>query len=195
MGLVRSWLSGTARALGVSVLVPAVLVGVLLGATVGGVGGLKSLRQIVAGPAIPDDRTAVARGGNGTRRPTTTLPTIPPGQTVSQTGRENQAQLGHSRSTSDRRVSRKKGARKRAPSSGTSPAPGSNPPPTTGPGPAPRQHPLRVVRNVGERVRRAVEPLPAPIGPTASDAIETVLDIVDPPNKKTGVLGLAGRGG
>jgi hypothetical protein len=190
MGLVRSWLSGTARALGVSVLVPVVLVGVLLGATVGGVGGLRSLRQIVAGPAIPDDRTAVAQS-HGTRHPTTTLPTIPPGSSVTAPGRERQAQLGHTKS--GRRVTQKQGARKRkSRQSPTSPTtPGQPQPPS--PGPAPREHPLAAVRNLGERVRRTVEPLPA-VGPTASDAIETVLDIVDPPKKKLGVV-LGGHGG
>jgi hypothetical protein len=191
----RSWLSGTARALGVSILVPGVLVGVLLGATVGGVGGLRSLRQLVAGPAIPDDRTATVQS-HGTRHPTTTLPAIPPGSSLTASGRERQAQLGHAKTESGRRVTQKQGSRKRrSPHTGTSPTPPATEqpqPPTTG-SPTPRQHPLAVVRNVGERVRRTVEPLPA-VGPTASDAIETVLDIVDPPNRKTGAV-LGGRGG
>jgi hypothetical protein len=190
----RSWLSGTARALGVSILVPVVLVAVLLGATVGGVGGLRSLRQLVAGPAIPDDRpraTEVAHSG----RPTTTLPTIPSGPGMLVSGRERPTQLGHAHNRARRRASESPGTPKRTPRHGTTPTPpasGDQPQP---PGdPTPHDHPLGVVRNVGERVRRAVEPLPAPIGPTASDAIETVLDIVDPPKKSAGGV-LPKRGG
>jgi hypothetical protein len=195
MGLMRSWLSGTARALGVSILVPAVLVGVLLGATVGGVGGLRSLRQLVAGPSIPDDRAAAAQPTKG-RRPTTTLPTIPPGAGVLAAGRERQSELGHSRTRSGKGVTKKRATRKRTPTNGVAPTPPSGGESPQPPGsPEPRQHPLRVVRNVGERVRRAVEPLPAPVGPTASDAIETVLEIVDPPNTKTGGAVLGGHGG
>jgi hypothetical protein len=184
VNLVRSWLSGTARALGVSILVPLVLVGVLLGATVGGVGGLRSLRQLIAGPAIPDDSPAAVRSDRARRPATTTLPTIPSGRTVLASGRERQNQLGHPGSR--QRATRSPGANKRTPQTGTGPTAPTGEQPQPPGDPTPRPHPLGPVRAVGERVRRAIEPLPAPIGPTASDAIETVLDIVDPPNKRSG---------
>jgi hypothetical protein len=187
MGLMRSWLSGTARALGVSVLVPVVVVLVLLASTVGGVGGLRSLRQLVAGPAIPDDTPRATEVAHS-RSPTATLPTIPPGPSVLVSGRERPTQLGHARTRARRRATDSPGKRERTPRNGTTPAtpPASGDQPQPPGDPTPRDHPLAVVRNVGERVRRAVEPLPAPIGPTASDAIETVLDIVDPPKKAAG---------
>jgi hypothetical protein len=192
MGFVRSWLSGTARAMGISVLVPVVLVVVLLGATVGGVGGLGSLRQLVAGPVIPDDRTT-GSGRSATREePTSTLPAIPTSSLLPAPQGQSKR---HARQRSRRNVTRTPGPNKRAPQTTTPTAPAAPTEQQPGTGsPTPRPHPLGAVRNLGERVRRAVEPLPAPVGPAASDAIETVLDIVDPPRRRPGVpLPVPGR--
>jgi hypothetical protein len=171
--------------MGISVLVPVVLVVVLLGATVGGVGGLSSLRQLVAGPVIPDDRTTGSGKSSTRAEPPSTLPSIPTGSLLPARQRQSQSKSkSKTRRGSGRNVTRAPGQNKPAPDT-TTPAPTEQPPPTGSP--APRAHPLRAVRNLGERVRRAVEPLPAPVGPAASDAIETVLDIVDPPRKRPGV--------
>jgi hypothetical protein len=179
MGLVRSWLSGTARAMGVSLAVPLVLIAVLLAVTIGGVKDLGSLRQVVAGPAIPDTATATS-SARRSAPPGSRLPPIPSGPPVVAATSVDAPDAGRTRPGTRRRLARRvPGAERRTP--GAQPGAPAGTPPSGSP---PRERPLRPVRTVGERLRRVVEPLPPPVGPTASDAIETVLDIVDPPKKK-----------
>jgi len=56
------------------------------------------------------------------------------------------------------------------------PAPG-RPAPSAPPPPAPAQHPIH---DTGTQVAETVRPLPV-AGPVAADAVQAVVDLVDPP--------------
>jgi hypothetical protein len=40
-----------------------------------------------------------------------------------------------------------------------------------------------LIRQVGNQLKQIVEPLPKPVGPIAADAVDTVIDLLDPGGK------------
>jgi hypothetical protein len=60
------------------------------------------------------------------------------------------------------------------------PPPAPEPPP---PQPVPPPRPPSLIRQVGNQLKQIVEPLPKPVGPVAADAVDTVIDLLDPGGK------------
>jgi hypothetical protein len=48
----------------------------------------------------------------------------------------------------------------------------------------PPPRPPSLIRQVGNQLEKIVEPLPKPVGPIAADAVDTVIDLLDPGGKQ-----------
>jgi hypothetical protein len=170
---------------------------VAVAATVGGAGsGVGRLGQLFAGPGIPPAALVPAgalgvheAGGSifpglvptvPARRPAVPSPPVIGGQP-----RRRQAP-SHRRPQSHRPPSARPPAAP-PPAPGPAPSPAPIPPPAPAPAPPPSPPLSRLVRGVGNQVKRLVEPLPKPVGPIAADAVDTVIDLLAPPPPAGGV--------
>ncbi|HEX6388484.1 MAG TPA: hypothetical protein VFZ89_03530 [Solirubrobacteraceae bacterium] len=198
MGIFRSWIRGVLGASGVTLLVPlGLLAAVLVATTVGG-SGLGSVGQLIGGPEVPGARAEVHPGERA-------LPSVP-----SRRATRGEGAGTSTTSATTRRAAGREGRRERRRSSnrttseratGTGgrtenvvpppppppPAQGTAPPPPPPPPPAPRNP----IREIGKVVQDVVRPLPI-VGPTASDAVGTVIDLIAPPEASAGVKKLLG---
>ncbi|CAA9505292.1 MAG: hypothetical protein AVDCRST_MAG53-2377 [uncultured Solirubrobacteraceae bacterium] len=190
---VRSWLRAVFSAGGIVLMVPLGLVlAVALSAAVGGA-SLTGLGQVLGGPQVPGPeagdpgvvRVAQADGGD--------VPAIPArasGRSVASGGRRAARPA-----PAARRSTRREGGGGAGPPAAGAPAvrppatppaslpavPGEAPaatPPPASPTPPPARNP---VRELTETVDRTVRPILPPVGPTAADAIGTVVDLLVPP--------------
>jgi hypothetical protein len=156
----------------VAILVPAAIVAAIAVSVVGGGGGVGSLGQVLAGPAVPPAEAAAPSASQPRRD----------GQP-----RTVQAVAARLRSLTapPRRGARNPAARLPAtlplrplrpgrPPAAT-PSPYAPPPAQPSPPPAPRP-----VHDTGSQVAEVVRPLPV-AGPVAADAVQAVVALVDPP--------------
>lgn len=209
MTLVRSWRSALLRASGALLLVPVgLLLAVALAAWVTGVGELGRVGQLVAGPGLPPASVEEAGRGAASTEEHLAVPLVPvsptaaarrsggtvfaPGSTgPSSTGRRRTSPRTRTREPARRRRTGRQPSR--APSRTPPPrTPGSGTPPVTGPPatqPPEIRQPTGVVRRIGAAVDRLVRPLPV-VGPTTADAVNTVVQLVDPPPR--GLVGSTG---
>jgi hypothetical protein len=197
MSLVRSWRAAVLRASGAVLLVPVgLLLAVGIAASLTGLGGIGSIGQLVAGPGLPPASVAEARSGAGTGDELSGLPTVPSLSRATARRRSGEAGLRLSPERGARRRTQRRGrppsARRpgstrppsRSPSRRPSAPPGGTAPPPAGPSPSeplpgpPR--PTGLIRRIGAQVDRIVRPLPA-VGPAAADAVNTVVQLLDPP--------------
>jgi hypothetical protein len=195
MSLVRSWRAAVLRASGAVLLVPVgLLLAVALAASLTGVGGIGSIGQLVAGPGLPP--AAVAEAGSGTGAGADDeLSAVPPVPSLSRATTRRRRGASAPRQVSERpgrRRSQPQGRRPSARRPGSTRPPSrspATPPPATTPAPSgpspsePLPGPPRatgLVRRIGARVDRVVRPIPA-LGPAAADAVNTVVQLLDPP--------------
>jgi len=190
VGVTRAWLLGTVRASAVSLLVPAGIFIALATVVVGGgLGGLGSLDQLLSGPRLPAPAQLTSRAGRPISRPA--LPTIPArGSASALRARARRGRVGLPPAPAHRRAPRLGVERRPAhgerpvgrpapgpasgggsgrPVSASSPGAGHAPPPSPGP-----------VQQVGQQAQGAAATLPGPVGPAASGAIGTVVQLVPP---------------
>lgn len=186
------------RASGVTLLVPVgLLASVALAATVGNGGTLGSVGQLVGGPDIPRANASASEVDLGSVSSSTaagtsatSLPTVPvatdrsvrrsTGSTTAQRPKTSSRPTRAAQPTTSTKpqTSQSTGTKKLAPTTQTAPTP---PPATTTetPPPPPAQE-TNPVRQLGKTVQGVVEPLPI-VGPTTSDAVGTVIDLLAPP--------------
>jgi hypothetical protein len=187
MPIARRWLRDSLRASAVTLLVPGAVLAALLAAALGsGFGGLGSLGQLVGGPALPVGTRVAAP----TRPHAARLPVVPVTATPAAAPRPASAPAGAvGRATTPAvgapvagaRPRRPRPAPVRTPASVGAPTPassgaGASAPSSGSPGPA---QPGTLHRAVAP-VQSAVASAPAPVGPAASDAVGTVVDLVEP---------------
>ena len=196
-------LGGVARAGAPALLVPAgLLLALAVAATVGG--GLRGLGQVVQGPEVPVARTPAQAGGGGAGG-ASRVPTIPAAPSTGAApggagaapvtpgaGGRSDTSSGGERRTPGGRTPADQPSGSTAPGGGGSPGGGSpgggspggpspapSPLPTPPPAPAPPQDPIR---QTGGAVAEAVRQVPL-VGPPVADAVQQVLDTVDPPGR------------
>lgn len=176
------------RVSGLTLLVPFGLVlAVGVAATVGGAGttGVGQLGQLFGGPGIPPATIGApmpAERTGGLTPFSTLVPAVP--VTASTPVRVPAVPRPSSQGPSGVVPRTRPAPRRRVvvpspapPQAKPSPAPPAAPP-TTPPAPPPR--PPSLIRQVGNELKRIVEPLPKPVGPVAADAVDTVIDLLDP---------------
>jgi hypothetical protein len=175
--VVRTWLGQALRASGVAILVPLAIVAAIALSVVGGGGNARSLGQVLNGPAVPPAEAAQPPVAH-TRRGLTfrglspqrhlTLRGLSPQRHVTQRG------LSPRRHAPVTTVPDRPGpsAPPASPAPPAAPAPSPSPPPA-----APAPHPIH---DTGTQVAETVRPLPV-AGPVAADAVQAVVDLVDPP--------------
>jgi hypothetical protein len=192
VGIVRSWLRGVLGASGVTLLVPlGLLTAVLVAATVGG-NGLGSVGQLIGGPEVPGARPGEPQPGERSLPPVPARRTGAAGAAGASTRRSSAGgggeteRRGSSNSGSGDTSSRSGGTTQTAPPPPPPPPAQTTPPPP--PPPAPERNPIR---RIGKAVQDLVRPLPI-VGPTASDAVGTVIDLVAPPDGSNPVKKLLG---
>ena len=170
--MVRTWLGQALRASGVAILVPLAIVAAIALSVVGGGGSAHSLGQVLTGPAVPPAETSQppaehARDAKGTVPKTTArLRGLAPQSHVRPRGVSPQSHRVPVTTVPDKR-------RPSAPPAGAAPAAPAAPAPK----PPPAPHP---VHDAGTQVAQTVRPLPV-AGPVAADAVQAVVDLVDPP--------------
>jgi len=170
--VVRTWLGQALRASGVAILVPLAIVAAIALSVVGGGGSARSLGQVLTGPAVPPAEAAqppaehrVARRG------------LSPQRHVTRRGQSPQRHVTLRGLSPQRHAPVTTVPDRRRPAA---PAPPPAPPPATPgtvPPVAPAPHP---VHDAGTQVAQTVRPLPV-AGPVAADAVQAVVDLVDPP--------------
>jgi len=169
--VVRTWLGQALRASGVAILVPLAIVAAIALSVVGGGGSARSLGQVLTGPAVPPAEAShppvqhrVARRG------------LSPQRHVTLRGQSPQRHLTRGGLSPQRQpVTTVPDGRRPA-----APAPAPAAPPAT-PGTVPPVAPApRPVHDAGTQVAQTVRPLPV-AGPVAADAVQAVVDLVDPP--------------
>ncbi len=184
MPIARRWMQDALRASAATVLVPGAIVAVLLATALGsGLGGLGSLRQIVAGPSLP------VRTGAATpvaAREATRLPVVPVSRALAGGAPAPSAAVPAHPPSSAPGLDRVPAAAPtpvHLPVALHRPAPHAPPPPSPGAGPRPTSPPPPrqpdAVHQVAGAVQKAVAPAPV-VGPPASDAVGTVVKLVDP---------------
>jgi hypothetical protein len=170
--VVQSWIRQALRASGVAILVPAAIVAAIALSVVGGGGSARSLGQVLGGPAVPPAEAAqppqhAHRDTQGSDPSVSARPGAAPRGAPS-------AGLPPRRSpVTTLPVRPRRPAPARPPATGK-PAPSAAPLP---PAPAPAPHPIH---DTGTQVAQTVRPLPV-AGPVAADAVQAVVDLVDPP--------------
>lgn len=188
MALARHWFGNLVRVSGLSLLVPfGLLLAVAVAATVGGAGtaGVAQLGQLFAGPGIPPATIGPpmpAEHSTGGLAPFSGLvPAVPvtagtPVHVPALPTRKSHAVRRHAlhrtRPTPPRQVVVPTPSPPQA-----HPQPAPAPPPAP---PAPPTPPPSLIRQVGNQLKQIVEPLPKPVGPVAADAVDTVIDLLDP---------------
>ncbi len=183
MGIVRDWRAGVARAGGVALLVPAALgAAAVLTATFGGGMHLRALGQVVGGPAAAAVQAPVHR--------TSDLPAVPaaePPATAAPAAPPSPSPAGGTRPPVPRAPAATPAPAPSAPAPSETPSglggsgsgSGSAPAPTPAPVPAPAQH--GPVGQAGDEAAALAGSLPAPVGPVAADAVQSVVDLISPP--------------
>jgi hypothetical protein len=168
--VVRSWIRQALRASGVAILVPAAIAAAVALSVVGGGGSVGSLGQVIAGPAVPPaeaaTRVATPRRDEHVRRRGKRGQS--PQSAPAQPGPEPVATIPERR--------RAQRVPTRVPVTQPAPAPSSPPSAPPSAPPAPQPHPIH---DTGTQVAETVRPLPV-AGPVAADAVEAVVDLVDP---------------
>lgn len=173
------------RASAATVLVPGAIVAVLLATALGsGLGGLGSLRQLVAGPSLPVPTSAATPVA---ARHVPRLPVVPVSRAVAGGAPAPAAAVAAhppSSASGANRVPAPAPTPVHLPVALHRPAPhGPRPSSSSGgqrpssPSPPPRQP--DTVHQVAGAVQRAVAPAPV-VGPPAADAVGTVVNLVDP---------------
>lgn len=186
MSVVGSWLRGLLRASGVTLLIPIGLLGaVVVAATLGG-SGLGSVGQLVGGPEVPGGAQQAAR----TER-SDDLPAVPPRSRRSpaerRAARAASAPARRTTSGTGTRPARRRASTPTVAKKGpTSSRPAATPPvttttttTTTTPPPPTTTTETNPIRRLGGAVQGLVEPLPI-VGPVASGAVGTVIDLLAP---------------
>jgi hypothetical protein len=173
--VVQSWIRQALRASGVAILVPAAIVAAIALSVVGGGDSARSLSQILSGPAVPPAEAAKPPAVHARRAP---LQGQSPQSRAPLRGQSPQSRAPRRApvvTTLPQRPRRPSHARppaKTPPAPGR-PAPAPAPPPPSAPAPRP-------IHDTGTQVAETVRPLPV-AGPVAADAVEAVVDLVDPP--------------
>jgi hypothetical protein len=178
--VVRTWVRQALGAAGVAILVPAAVAVALALSAAGGGSGLGSLGQVLKGPAAPPAEAAQAparqihhaagRGGGARAVAVGAVGSTP-----------RAARPVRHRVTTVRPPARRPAlgrppvARPPAQKPPDAAPPSASAPPASAPAPAPRP-----VHDVGAQVADTVRPLPV-AGPVAADAVQAVVDLVDPP--------------
>jgi hypothetical protein len=182
MGLVGTWRRYAVSVYVVTLLVPAgVLAALLVTTTLGGSGGLGALRQVVNGPTVPPATTSAPAGPvAGPARPLL-VPTVPILRRATPVAPRRHARSRTRRSTPHRLV---RGPGQSNPPSVTSPTPAptqttTQPAPAPPPAPPPSQPRPDPIHALGHQIADTVRPLPI-VGPTVSDAVQTVIDLIPP---------------
>jgi hypothetical protein len=176
--VVQSWIRQALRASGVAILVPAAIVAAIAVSVVGGGGSARSLGQVLSGPAVPPAEAAqppVAprRDTEGSDPSVSARGEVAPRRAPSAAPAPQRTPAGAVP------VRPRRPAPARPPASAApAPAPApSGPAPSAPPAPAPAPHPIH---DTGSQVAETVRPLPV-AGPVAADAVQAVVDLVDPP--------------
>jgi hypothetical protein len=177
--VVQSWIRQALRASGVAILVPVAVAVAIALSVIGGGGDVGSLGQVLAGPAVPPAETgapAPAQPRRDERHPTrgTAVAALAGGTRPSPAS----ATAPHQRRPVTTLPLGPRPHPIRPPAA--APAPTSATPP---PGQQPQQPPPsqpRPIHDTGSQVADTVRPLPV-AGPVAADAVQAVVDLVDPP--------------
>jgi hypothetical protein len=183
MDLGRAWAAGALRASAATLLAPlAIVVALAVVALGGGLGGLGSLRQLVAGPPVPSaggSPSFAAPSARGHRGGSHSLPVIPAGsapaaaapapRTRHRGGPQAHVEPPASRVPSSGGSPGGGGGGGGNAGGGSSPAP---PPPGEKPQPSP-------ARQLGDQAKQVTGQLPAPAGPAAGQIIDTVVNTAD----------------
>ena len=173
--MVQSWIRQALRASGVAILVPAAIVAAIALSVVDGGGSARSLGQVLTGPAAPPAEASPPPPEH-TRRDVRIRGLTPHSHVRIRglTPHSHGPRRTPVTTLPDRRPSRVPPSAAPAPSPTASPAqqPPSAPPPS-----APTPNPIH---DTGTQVAETVRPLPV-AGPVAANAVEAVVDLVDPP--------------
>jgi hypothetical protein len=196
----REWWRAGLRAWGISAVVPvAVLIAVAALAIGGGVGGVRSLSQLFSGPAVPSPLGAASSIDVG-QQEGISVPSIPQSflRTAGAAALSVHARpvpSGGPGTTHRSRPSHRTPAAHPSPGTSHQVTPTPTPPVSTTPPPPPPPAPSKTITDrLGDTVDKVVAPLPV-IGPTATQAIDTVVTTVDKilPLPAPSVAALLGR--
>src|SRR4051812_14652198 len=188
MGMVAEWGRGIARAGSVALLLPlALALAFLLTAAVGGGDRLRALGQVVGGPSAP---AATTRGAPdlaaAERVPALRIGRTSPALVRALSSPPTRRATPHQRSPASRRPGSPPS--RTQPTAPTPSAPQPAPQPSGGGGsPSPQPSPANPVQQVGQQVADTAKQLPAPVGPVAGDTVQTVVDLITPPQAQKGL--------
>jgi hypothetical protein len=175
--VVQSWIRQALRASGVAILVPAAIVAAIAVSVVGGGGSARSFGQVLSGPAVPPAEAAQAPVAHPRRETQGSVPPVSARAHVAPRRAPSAAPAPQRTPVAAVPVRPRRPAPARPPAT-PAPAPGpSRPAPSAPPAPAPAPHPIH---DAGSQVAETVRPLPV-AGPVAADAVQAVVDLVDPP--------------
>jgi len=194
VSLARAWRRALLGASGVGLLVPLALVAALtVTATIGGPTGLGALEQVFGGPAVPlASRPDAPQTADTRRGDPRDFPVVPRARTAARTAGGGSPADRRSSGSGGRADRSTGGSRRRDPAAGRIETPGRDtvpptagqPPGTTPPGPQPPR-PRNPVRGLGTALADTIRRLPA-VGPPVADAVQTVVDLVAPPEVAKG---------
>jgi hypothetical protein len=175
--VVQSWIRQALRASGVAILVPAAIVAAIAVSVVGGGGSARSLGQVLSGPAVPPAEAAQPLAAHPPRDTQGSDPSVSARAESAPRGAPSARPAPHRTPAAAAPVRPRRPAPARPPTSAApAPAP-SRPAASAPPAPAPAPHPIH---DTGTQVAETVRPLPV-AGPVAADAVQAVVDLVDPP--------------
>jgi len=157
----------------VAILVPAAIVAAIALSVVGGGGSARSLGQVLTGPAVPPAEAAQPPAAETHRAP---LRGRSPQSRVAKKGQSRNGHVAPRGQTPHGQAPVTTVPDRRRPAAPPAGAPPAAPAPPPSP-PAPAPHP---VHDAGTQVAQTVRPLPV-AGPVAADAVQAVVDLVDPP--------------
>jgi hypothetical protein len=175
--VVQSWIRQALRASGVAILVPAAIVAAIAVSVVGGGGSARSLGQVLSGPAVPPAEAAQPPAAHVRRDTQGSDPSVSARAHVAPRRAPSVGPVPQRTPAAAVPERPRRPVPARPPATATpTPAP-SQPAPSGPPQSAPAQHPIH---DTGTQVAETVRPLPV-AGPVAADAVQAVVDLIDPP--------------
>jgi hypothetical protein len=171
--VVRTWLGQALRASGVAILVPLAIVAAIALSVVGGGGNARSLGQVLNGPAVPPAEASRPPAEHARRD--LTLRGLSPQRHVTRRGQSPQRHVTQKGLSPQRHTPVMTVPDQSHPS-----APPARPVSPAAPSPPPSAPAPHRIHDTGTQVAETVRPLPV-AGPVAADAVQAVVDLVDPP--------------
>jgi len=173
--VVQDWIRQALRAAGVAILVPAAVAAAIALTVLGGGSGVGSLGQVLTGPAAPPAEAAAPTAATPRRDARPPTHAVAPRAALSRP-----APASGVAPPQRRPVTTLPEAPSRHPVHPPPAQPTAPPAAPTSPPAQPPAAPPHPIHDAGTQIAQMVRPLPL-AGPAAADAVQAVVDLVDPP--------------